>query len=80
MPGTAAGKRVFYKFNRSRCRKLIVVTGATKESDGPFAERFAQEDFDVVICARKSDELEKLKTDFGTVSFFKGTCPDSRYG
>lgn len=47
-------------------RKLIVVTGATKGIGRAIAERFAQEDFDVVICARKSDELEKLKTDFGT--------------
>ncbi|HNC32052.1 MAG TPA: SDR family NAD(P)-dependent oxidoreductase, partial [Cyclobacteriaceae bacterium] len=46
-------------------RKLIVVTGATKGIGRAIAERFAQEDFDVVICARKSDELEKLKADFG---------------
>lgn len=46
-------------------RKLIVVTGGTKGIGRAIAERFAREDFDVAICARKPDELEKLKREFG---------------
>lgn len=45
-------------------RKLIVVTGGTKGIGRAIADRFAQADFDVVVCARKADELEKLKKDF----------------
>lgn len=44
--------------------KLIVVTGATKGIGRAIAERFAQAGFDVAGCARKTDELEKLKADF----------------
>lgn len=46
-------------------RKLIVVTGGTKGIGRAIAVRFAREDFDVAICARKPDELEKLKREFG---------------
>ena len=46
-------------------RKLIVVTGGTKGIGRAVAVRFAREDFDVAICARKPDELEKLKREFG---------------
>jgi short-subunit dehydrogenase len=41
--------------------KLIVVTGGTKGIGRAILERFASEGFDVVTCARKSDELDKLK-------------------
>lgn len=47
-----------------RMSKLIVVTGATKGIGRAVAERFAQAGFDIAICARKTDELEKLKVDF----------------
>lgn len=43
--------------------KLIVVTGGTKGIGRAIAERFADADFNVVVCARKSEELEKLKAD-----------------
>lgn len=46
-------------------RKLIVVTGGTKGIGRAIAVRFTREDFDVAICARKPDELEKLKREFG---------------
>ncbi len=45
-------------------RKLIVVTGGTKGIGRAIADRFGQADFDVAVCARKADELEKLKKDF----------------
>lgn len=45
-------------------RKLIVVTGGTKGIGRAITERFAQADFDVVVCARKPDDLDKLKKDF----------------
>ncbi|TXH25910.1 MAG: SDR family NAD(P)-dependent oxidoreductase [Cyclobacteriaceae bacterium] len=45
-------------------RKLIVVTGGTKGIGRAIADRFAQADFDVAVCARKADQLEKLKKDF----------------
>jgi len=48
----------------STMRKLIVVTGGTKGIGRAIADRFAQADFDVAVCARKADELEKLKKDF----------------
>jgi short-subunit dehydrogenase len=41
--------------------KLIVVTGGTKGIGRAILERFASEGFDVATCARKSDELDKLK-------------------
>lgn len=44
--------------------KLIVVTGATKGIGRAIAERFAETGFDVAVCARKPEELEKLKIDF----------------
>lgn len=44
--------------------KLIVITGGTKGIGRAVAERFAQAGFDIVVCARKADELERLKTDF----------------
>lgn len=44
--------------------KLIVVTGGTKGIGRAIAERFAQAGFDVAVCARKTDDLEKLKSDF----------------
>lgn len=44
--------------------KLIVVTGGTKGIGRAVAERFAQAGFDVAVCARKADDLERLKADF----------------
>jgi len=44
--------------------KLIVVTGATKGIGRAIAERFAEAGFDVAVCARRSEDLEKLKVDF----------------
>lgn len=44
--------------------KLIVVTGATKGIGRAIAERFAEAGFNIAVCARKHNELEKLKADF----------------
>lgn len=44
--------------------KLIVVTGGTKGIGRAITERFAEAGFDVAVCARKKDELDKLKTEF----------------
>jgi len=41
--------------------KLIVVTGATKGIGKAVAERFAQEGFDVIACARGTEGLLALK-------------------
>jgi short-subunit dehydrogenase len=43
--------------------KLIVVTGGTKGIGRAIAERFAEAGFNVAVCARKVDELEKFKAD-----------------
>jgi short-subunit dehydrogenase len=43
--------------------KLIVVTGGTKGIGRAIAERFAEAGFNVAVCARKADELEKFKAD-----------------
>lgn len=47
-----------------KMRKLIVITGATKGIGRAVAERFAQVDFDIAVCARKAADLEELKKDF----------------
>lgn len=44
--------------------KLIVVTGATKGIGRAVAERFAQAGFDVAVCARNHQGLEKFKAGF----------------
>ena len=41
--------------------KLIVITGATKGIGRAVAERFAREGFDVIACARGTEELLALK-------------------
>lgn len=43
--------------------KLIVVTGGTKGIGRAIAERFASAGFDVAVCARNLEELEKFKAD-----------------
>jgi short-subunit dehydrogenase len=45
----------------SSMRKLIVVTGGTKGIGRAVIEKFAEHDFDIVTCARNSEELEQLK-------------------
>ncbi len=54
--------------------KLIVVTGGTKGIGRAVLEKFAASGFDVVTCSRKTEELEKLKTnmehDFPASSVF----------
>jgi short-subunit dehydrogenase len=44
--------------------KFIVVTGGTKGIGRAILERFAQAGFDVATCARKANELDKLKETF----------------
>lgn len=47
-------------------RKLIVVTGGSKGIGRAILEKFAQEGFDVVTCARKLEDLNRLKADLET--------------
>ncbi len=42
----------------------IVITGATKGIGRAIAEKFAQNGFDLAVCARNSDDLDKMKSDF----------------
>ena len=44
--------------------KLIVVSGGTKGIGRAIAEKFAQNGFDVVTCARNEQELVRLSEDF----------------
>lgn len=44
--------------------KLIVVTGGTKGIGRAILEKFGQQGFDVVTCARKGAELDTLKKKF----------------
>ncbi len=46
--------------------KKAVVTGATKGIGRAIAEAFAQEGFDIAICARTSEDLTHLEKDFKT--------------
>ena len=54
--------------------KLIVVTGATKGIGRAIAEKFAGENFDIVVCARNREDLnlmkEKFKQDFPAVTVY----------
>ena len=43
-------------------RKLIVVTGGTKGIGRAIIERFLQEDFDCVTCARNQSELKEMES------------------
>jgi short-subunit dehydrogenase len=45
--------------------KKIVVTGATKGIGRAIAERFAKEGFDLALCARNENDLERLKSEIG---------------
>lgn len=47
-------------------KKLVVVTGGTKGIGRAIVEKFAGEGFDIITCARKSDDLEALKKDVET--------------
>jgi short-subunit dehydrogenase len=44
-------------------RKLIVVTGGSKGIGKAIIEKFASQQFDVVTCARKSEDLQKMKAE-----------------
>src|SRR5271155_1414315 len=44
--------------------KLIVVTGGTKGIGRAIAAKFASSGFDVALCARNQDDLDKLKVEF----------------
>ncbi len=43
--------------------KLIVITGATKGIGRAIAERFAKAKFDLAICARNEDDLNRVKVE-----------------
>ncbi|MBL0309727.1 MAG: SDR family oxidoreductase [Bacteroidetes bacterium] len=45
--------------------KKIVITGATKGIGRAVAEKFAQENFDLALCARNGADLEQLKAEIG---------------
>jgi short-subunit dehydrogenase len=45
--------------------RLLVVTGGTKGIGRAVIDKFSSHGFDVVTCARKTDELEKLKQALG---------------
>jgi short-subunit dehydrogenase len=47
----------------SAMRKLIVVTGGSKGIGKAIIEKFASQQFDVVTCARKSEDLQKMKAE-----------------
>lgn len=42
----------------------VVITGATKGMGRAIAEKFAQAGYDLIVCARSKEDLEKLKKDF----------------
>jgi short-subunit dehydrogenase len=44
--------------------KLVAVTGGTKGIGRAILEKFASHGFDLITCARKKDDLEKLKLHF----------------
>lgn len=46
-----------------KMRKLVVISGGTKGIGRAIAERFAKAGFDIAVCARKPDDLTKLKAD-----------------
>lgn len=54
--------------------KLAVISGATKGIGFAIAQKFAQQNFDVVICGRNQADIEKAKTFFAenhkNVQFF----------
>jgi len=44
-------------------RELVVVSGGTKGIGKALAEKFAQQGYDVAVCARSQQDLEDLKSD-----------------
>ena len=42
----------------------VVITGATKGMGRAIAERFAEAGYDLIICARSDEDLQKLQKDF----------------
>lgn len=44
----------------------IVITGATKGIGRAIAEKFAENGFDLAVCSRNADDLDKMKADFKT--------------
>jgi short-subunit dehydrogenase len=44
-------------------RKLIVVTGGSKGIGKAIIEKFASQQFDIVTCARKNEDLQKMKAE-----------------
>ena len=49
----------------------IIISGGTKGIGRAIAERFAAEGYDIVVCARNSDELKKMEQHFP--SSYQGT-------
>lgn len=44
----------------------VIITGATKGIGQAIAEHFAAAAYDIVACARRKEDLEKMKVDFGS--------------
>lgn len=42
----------------------VIITGATKGMGRAIAEKFAEAGYDLVVCARSKEDLEKLKKEF----------------
>lgn len=45
----------------------IIITGATKGIGRAIAERFAAENYDLIVCARNAQELDKMEQDFASL-------------
>lgn len=53
-------------------RELVVISGGTKGIGKALAEKFAQEGYDVAVCARSQQDLEDLKSEIE--SKFRVNC------